>query len=318
MRFGTVAIVGRTNVGKSTFLNAVLGQRLAITSALPQTTRDNLLGVVTRDDTQIAFVDTPGMHRPRSELGRRMNASALEAARTTDLVVLMTDVEAATKLSRKQAADLPAEKRIDSADLELLRQLPQPIDCVLAINKVDRLKNKNLLLPYIEAFTHFRDFAAIVPVSVMRDDGVDMLLSEIGPRLPEGPHGYDQDTLTDRPLSFFVREYVREQVLRQTEREVPHAVAVSVERYDERQDLVVIQATIHVEKAGQRGVLIGSGGTKLKGIGASARGRLEPLLGKQVHLELFVRVTERWKNMPRQLAELGYDAASLDDARGNE
>ena len=181
---------------------------------------------------------------------------------------------------------------------------------MLAINKVDLLKNKNLLLPYIEAFTHIREFDAIVPVSVHQDDGVDVLLSGIGPRLPEGPHGYDSDMLTDKPVSFFAREYVREQVMRHSEREVPHAVAVSVERFDERAELTVIQATIHVEKSGQRGVLIGSGGQRLKTIGAAARARLEQLFDKQVHLELFVRVTDRWKNVPRQLAELGYVSTS--------
>jgi GTP-binding protein Era len=302
MRFGTVAIVGRTNVGKSTFLNAALGENLAIVSPRPQTTRDALLGVVHRPDAQIAFLDTPGLHKPHTELGRRMNATARGAARSTDLVVVMMDVSSLTG-SKKDAEKKP----ILEEDLALLRDVPPELPCVVVINKVDLLRDKGRLLHMLAALSEVRPLAAAVPVSALEKDGVDRVLDEIARHLPEGPAGYDESTLTDKPTTFFVREYVREQVLLATQGEVPHAVAVSVEEFSETAKVVIIKATIHVEKAGQRAILVGQGGSKIKEIGIGARKRLEALVGRKVHLELFVRVTERWKSVPRQLAELGYD-----------
>jgi GTPase len=304
MRFGTVAIVGRTNVGKSTFLNAALGENLAIVSPRPQTTRDALLGVVHRPDAQIAFLDTPGLHRPHTELGRRMNATARGAARSTDLVVVMMDVSSLTG-SKKDAEKKP----ILEEDLALLRDVAPELPCVVVINKVDLLRDKARLLHMLAALAEVRPLAAIVPVSALEKDGVDRVLDEIAQHLPEGPAGYDDSTLTDKPTTFFVREYVREQVMLATDGEVPHAVAVSVEEFSETAKVVIIKATIHVEKVGQRAILVGQGGSKIKEIGIGARKRLEELVGRKVHLELFVRVTERWKSVPRQLAELGYDKA---------
>ncbi len=306
MRFGSCAIVGRTNVGKSTFLNAVLGQRLAITSPLPQTTRDLLLGVVQRGETQIAFVDTPGLHDPKHELGRRMNSAALEALRTTDLVVLMTDT---THLQRLRRPAVASPELVHTGDRRLISELPEGVPCVLVVNKVDQLKDKTRLLPYLEAVTKLYEFAAVVPTSVLRAKGTEAVLDEIAARLPEGPPGYDPDMLTDKPLTFFVREYIREQLMLQLRAEIPHAVAVTVDKFDETERLTHIQATIHVEKSGQRGVVLGKGGERIKSIGIAARQRLEELLERQVHLETFVRVTERWKDMPRQLTELGYSVA---------
>jgi GTP-binding protein Era len=303
MRFGTVAIVGRSNVGKSTFLNAALGEPLAIVSPRPQTTRENLLGIVRHDGAQIAFVDTPGLHRPHTELGRRMNANAEGALRSTDVVVLMTDVSTVLT-SRERAAKQP----ILEEDAKLLAEVPPNVPCVVAINKIDLLKDKARLLPMIAAFSERREVAAFVPLSALEDDGVGRVLDEVGKLLPEGPEGYDESTLTDRPASFFAREYIREQVLRSTAGEVPHAVAVSIDEFSETERLAVIKATLHVEKPGQRAILVGRGGSKIKEIGIGARRRIEELLGKKVHLELFVRVTPRWKDVPRQLAELGYDA----------
>jgi GTP-binding protein Era len=310
MRFGTVAIVGRTNVGKSTFLNAALGENLAIVSPRPQTTRDTLLGVVHGPDVQIAFVDTPGLHRPRTELGRRMVAAAQGAVRDTDLVVVMVDVSPLAG-SKKDAEKSP----LLAEDAELLRGLPQDLPCLVVINKIDLLRDKSRLLHMLAALAEVRPLAAAVPISALEKDGVDRVLDEIAKLLPERPAGYDTSTLTDRPSKFFVREYVREQVLLATEGEVPHAVAVSVEEFSETAKIVIIKATIHVEKDGQRAILVGRGGAKIKEIGIGARKRLEELLGRKVHLELFVRVTERWKSVPRQLAELGYDRADSDDGR---
>jgi GTP-binding protein Era len=309
MRFGNVALVGRTNVGKSTFLNAALGEPLAITSPLPQTTRDLLLGVVHLADAQIAFIDTPGLHRPRHELGRRMNAAALDAARSADLAILMTD----THLLESRDALLPAGARRDEsdgipgADREALDLVPPGVPTILVVNKIDKLKQKHLLLPTITAFTEARDFVAVVPTCMRRLDDVERVLREVATHLPEGPAGYDDDTLTNRPMQFFVREYVREQVMLQTGREIPHAVAVSVDEMNDRGDLTLIKATVHVEKPGQRKIVVGNGGHQIRDIGRAARERIEQLLNKRVYLELFVRVTPRWKNIPRQLNELGYD-----------
>lgn len=302
MRFGTVALVGRTNVGKSTFLNAALGEPLAIVSPRPQTTRDALLGVVHRPNAQIAFVDTPGLHRPRTELGRRMNATARGTARSTDVVVFMTDASSLT-VSREQAEKEP----LLPEDVELVRDMANDAIVVAVVNKVDLLRDKSRLLPMLAALNEARTFAALVPISARAADGVERVLDEVEKVLPEGNAGYDETTLTDRPTSFFVREYVREQVMVATQGEVPHAVAVSVEEVSETSKVVVIKATIHVEKDGQRAILVGKGGAQIKEIGTGARKRLEELLGRKVHLELFVRVTPQWKSMPRKLAELGYD-----------
>ena len=295
MRFGTAALVGRSNVGKSTFLNAALGQRLAIVSPLPQTSRDALLGIVHRKESQIAFIDTPGLHRPRSELGRRMNAAALDAARAADVVVMMTDVTT----------------RIDE-DRPVLELLPREAPTLLVVNKVDTLRDKSRLLPLLERFMGLHAFEEVIPVSVLRKEDVERVLGAIERTLPEGPAGYESESLTNRPVSFFIREYVREQVLTQASGEVPHAVAVSIDSIDEGDRVVVIRATLHVEKEGQRRILIGKGGERIRAIGIGARERIEELLERKVFLELFVRVTPRWKNAARQLGELGYDAMPIE------
>lgn len=299
MRFGTVAIVGRSNVGKSTFLNAALGENLAVVSGLPQTTRDALLGVVHGEAAQIAFLDTPGLHRPRSELGKRMNASALEAARAADVVLFMSDVTALSRTNGK--TEIADEDRV------IVKALPPNVPCVLVLNKVDLLRDKSKLLPLIELWTQQHSFSAIVPVSMRQAEGVERVLEELGKLLPEGAAGYDADTLTDKPTSYFVREYIREQVLLQAGREVPHAVAVSIDEFEEGGPVVVVKATIHVEKVGQRKILIGQGGTKIREIGTRARERIEELMGRKLYLSLFVRVTPRWKDASRKLAEFGYE-----------
>jgi GTPase len=303
MRFGTIAIVGRSNVGKSTFLNRVLGEPLAIVSPLPQTTRDNVLGVVHREGAQLAFLDTPGVHTPRSELGRRMNASALDAARTADVVLFMTDISALTPPKKSSK-----EKSAQELDQELFESVPKDAVVVLAVNKVDALRDKSKLLPVLVAYQELRNFAALIPISVKADDGVERVLDALAEALPEGGIGFDEDTLTDRPTSFFVREYIREQVLLAMRGEIPHAVAVSIDEFEEGPKSSSIKATIHVEKVGQRKIIIGTGGLQIKQIRVGSQARIAELLGHKVHLELFVRVTPQWKSMPRQLAELGYEA----------
>jgi GTPase len=317
MRFGTVTLIGRSNVGKSTFLNAVLGQPLAITSPVPQTTRDVLLGVVHHIDAQIAFLDTPGLHQPKSELGRRMNLAALEAVRSTDCVLFMTDVE--TLLGSKRSRATPTVL-VSPQDRVLLSHLPAlgQAPAVLVINKIDLLKDKSLLIPLIGEFGQHARFESVIPISVRRADGVDRVLTEIARLLPEGEPAYDSDELTDRPARFFIGEFVREQVLQLATREVPHAVAVSVDSIDESDQSVKAHATIHVHKQGQRAILVGRGGAMIREIGMRARERLSELLGKPVHLNLFVRVTPRWKDVPRQLKELGYEAPVTKDSEGLE
>ncbi|HSC87326.1 MAG TPA: GTPase Era [Polyangiaceae bacterium] len=323
MRFGTVALFGRTNVGKSTFLNCALGEPLAITSPLPQTTRDALLGVAVHGDAQIAFLDTPGIHKPRTELGRRMNGAALDSARAADLIVCVTDsFTHAPKPSRLGGApSSPWDSEwIRPGDKELFTSLQALTDKpkILLINKVDLTRDKRVLLPMLEAYTAATDFAALVPTSFRRSEGIEAALEEIARHLPEGPPGYDPDTLTNRPVLFFVREYVREAVLNQLSSEVPHAVAVSIDHADEQPELLRLGCTIHVEKVGQRKIVVGKGGERIKAIGIAARERIEALVQKKVHLELFVRISSEWKDVPRQLAELGYDDSQFGAAYDSE
>ena len=328
MRYGTIAIIGRSNVGKSTFLNSALGMPLAIVSRLPQTTRDTLLGVVNSDDAQLAFVDTPGLHKPKNELGRRMNHEAIESLRNADAALFMTDaltVETPATIA-KAAAKAAATKAkakgkktagkarsgstrgssTELSDAELIAQLPADLPTVLVINKIDRLRDKSKLLPVLVAFGEKHAFAAVVPISAKTGDGIDRVLAEVARLLPEQEGRFAPDEVTDRPVSFFAREYIREQVHAMASREVPHAVAVTLDAIEESPKGLHVTATIHVEKEGQRSILVGKGGAMIKEIGTAARKRLMELTERPVHVKLFVRVTERWRDVPRQLAELGY------------
>jgi GTP-binding protein Era len=311
MRAGTIAIVGRSNVGKSTLLNQILGERLAIVSPLPQTTRDALLGVVRREGAELAFLDTPGIHKPKTELGSRMNSSAMSAAESADVVVFVTDASAGAKLVGKKSkrSDVtPPLVELMPEDAELLKSMKLgKVPAILALNKVDAVRDKGLLLPLLQSYLDAAPFKQLVPISALENDGVDRLLDEIAALLPEGEAGYPDDTLTDKPSTFFVREYVREQVLLGLKGEIPHAVAVSIDTFDEASDKLRIAATIHVEKIGQRKIVVGTGGTVIKALRLGAEKRLARLLGRKVKLELFVRITPRWKETPRMLAELGYD-----------
>ena len=312
MRYGTIAIIGRTNVGKSTFLNHVLGMPLAIVSRQPQTTRDALLGVVNSGDAQIAFVDTPGFHRPKNELGRRMNQEASDSLRGADAALFMTDVFQIDEMekSAKLTSAPPRARAADRTDAELIELLPKDLPTLLVINKIDRLKDKGRLLPYLERMSQTFAFAATIPISALSGDGADRVLAEVVKLLPEGEKNFPEDEVTDRPVSFFAREYIREQVLVSFQKEVPHAVAVTLDSIQERTTGLHVSATIHVEKVGQRSILVGRGGEKIKEIGTLARQRLSELTEQPVHLKLFVRVTERWRNVPRQLAELGYTSTT--------
>jgi GTP-binding protein Era len=310
-RAGRVAIVGRPNVGKSTLLNALLGEPLAIISKHAQTTRDQIHGILTTNDAQYVFVDTPGLHRARHKLGTRMNAAAREAARGADVILFMTDVteEARTKVGAEDAA--------------ILRDLPPSVPVLCVINKIDRVKEKAKLLPLLEAWGGAHDFAAIVPVSARTKNGADRILAELHDRIPEGPPLFGEGEISDKPVRFFVAEFVREQILRKTHQEVPHGVAVTVERFEEAQagagskkkkGITRIDLAIHVDKESHKGIIIGARGATLKAIGTDARARVEALLGEQVHLQLWVRVTPGWYESDARLREMGYAPTSKDDS----
>jgi len=300
-RSGTVAIVGRPNVGKSTFLNAALGVPLAIVSSTPQTTRETLLGVVRHelDDGEVAeikLLDTPGLHKGERAIDRFMNREARSAVSGADVVVFFTD------LPRRSGPLAP-----HPGDVVLLKDIGATQRTVLVVNKVDLVKEKGRLLPLLSALAELRAFEAVVPISALKASGVDRVLREIGKLLPEAPHTFGEDDLTDRPTRFFAREYVREQVLHATREEVPHATAVTIDAFDETPRGHRIAATVHVERPGHKKILIGKGGEMLKRIGTAARKRIEELTGSKVHLELFVRVTPRWRDAPAKLAELFSD-----------
>lgn len=295
-RAGVVALVGRPNVGKSTLLNALIGESLSIVTAKPETTRDRVLAVVTRpggSDAQLVVVDTPGLHQPHRRLGEYMNDEARNAAEDADVVVLVAD-----------ATDLAAGPGRDARVLEALAGVSRPV--VLALNKIDRVRPKEALLPALVAYEAARPFAAIVPLSAGTGDGVDRLVSELVARMPEGPALYPDDTLTDRPERFFVAERIREAIIEETGEEIPYVTAVEIERFEERAAVPHISAAIHVERPGQKKIVVGAGGERVRAVGTRARAAVEKLLGRKVFLELWVKVTPDWTRSSDALARLGY------------
>jgi GTP-binding protein Era len=293
-RAGTIALVGRPNVGKSTLVNAMLGEHITITSHHPQTTRDRIAGIVTRPGAQLVFYDTPGLHAPKNRLGQRMNDVATGTASDCDVVVCMVDVGPAPT----------AEVRKDDADA--IAQLPDGKPCLLVVNKIDRVKEKALLLAFLEAHGKLRDFTAIVPISARTRDGIEPLLDVLTPLLPEGEPLYPEDELSDRPVRFFIAELVREQVLARTRQEVPHGVAVTVDAFEETKKMTRVTLSVHVAKESHKGIIIGQGGKMLVAIGTVARERAERLLGRKVHLDIHVRTTAGWFDDAARLADLGY------------
>ena len=289
---GFVAIVGAPNVGKSTLLNRLIGQKIAITSRKPQTTRHRLLGITHLPGAQLIFLDTPGIHRAKGPLNVRIVEVALKALREVDLVVLMTE------------AAVP-DQRGDEIILKALEKKKQPV--ILAINKVDLVKKKTLL-PLMEQWRRAYPFKAMVPVSALEGIQVDALVTEMVAALPEGPRYYPEDSLTDMPERFIAAEMIREKVFRRTGEEIPYAVAVTVESFKERpgKDLIDIQATIHVERESQKPIIIGGGGKKLKRIGEEAREAIEEMVGRRVFLKLWVRVQKNWTRDARAIRRLGY------------
>lgn len=290
-RSGFVAIIGRPNVGKSTLLNRIMGEKIAITSDKPQTTRNRIQGIHNLPDGQMVFIDTPGLHQARSPLNRYMQESALDALKGADIVIFLVDAQTP-----------PARDK--GYICELLAGVTVPL--FLAINKTDRVEPPQLL-GTIAGYAEYGIFKEIFPVSALTGNGVERLLTTVSGYLPEGPPYFPDDILTDLPERFIVAEYIREKVLHLTHQEVPHSVAVVIDSFTERHDgLISITATINVERDSQKGIIIGQRGAMLKKIGTLARRDMERFFASRVYLELFVRVSREWSEKSQMLKEFGY------------
>ncbi|MGI1806998.1 GTPase Era [Exiguobacterium sp. TDN 0502] len=289
---GFVSIIGRPNVGKSTFLNRVIGQKIAIMSDKPQTTRNKIQGVYTTEDVQTIFIDTPGIHKPKHKLGDFMMKVATNALREVDAILFMVNVT-------------EPKGKGDDFIIEKLKELDTPI--ILVMNKVD-LIHPNDIPPIIESYKNELEFAAVVPISALQGNNVGPLLDEIAKILPEGPMYYPADQVTDHPERFIISEMIREKVLQKTRDEVPHSIAVAIDQIKTRENgnMVDVHATILIERDSQKGIIIGKRGALLKEIGSEARTDIEMLLGTKVYLNLWVKVQKDWRNKAGQLRELGF------------
>ncbi|NOX20522.1 MAG: GTPase Era [Nitrospirae bacterium] len=292
-RSGYVSIIGRPNVGKSTLLNSILGDKIAIVTKRPQTTRNRIIGVKTTEEAQIVFIDTPGIHRPRERLGEYMVKEAKAAIKEVDIVLFMVEPHPPGT----------GEKKV----IELLRELlpKEETKVFLLINKIDLIKKAELLL-IIDEYKDLYEFQEIIPISALKGDGIDIVLRKIIEYLPEGPKYYPDDIITDQLERFMVSEMIREKIMALTEDEIPYSVAVEIINWEEKSDIIVIGANIYVEKESQKGIIIGKKGNRLKKIGILAREDIERLLNTKVYLELWVKVKEDWRDRPGILRELGY------------
>lgn len=288
---GYVALIGRPNAGKSTLLNRLVGEKIAAVSNKPQTTRHRIQGIVTRDDGQIVFVDTPGVHKPGHLLNRRMMSAVHDAIMSVDVLVLMRDASVSTGNG-------------DKFVLELVKQSGKT--AILVLNKVDKIKEKGNLLPLIDSYSSEYDFAEIIPLSALKGEAIDILLENIVKHLPTGEPIFSEDEMTDQPLRTIVAEMVREKILISTGEEIPYVTAVITEVFDESDpEITNIYCAIFVERPSQKKIVIGKMGARIKDIGTKARVDIENLLGKRVFLKLFVKVVEDWRNREQTLDELG-------------
>lgn len=345
MRSGFVSIIGRPNAGKSTLLNALVGEKVAIVTAKPQTTRTRILGVVEvparkgkHHAAQIVFVDTPGVHKPGSSLDKRMMQEVYDALEQRDAVLLMVDATRRLDLPENAGDENPAQSKSrgeseDAFVFELIRKLDCPV--FLLINKIDLIERAKLL-PLIQQLSSLHEFAEVIPISARKKDGLERLMDKLVAVLPEGQRYFPKDQFTDQPERFLVAELIRERILMETGEEVPYASAVVVERFEEpeprpkgnkpvrdtRPPLTRISAVIYCERDGQKAILIGKGGSKLKAIGTAARKEIESLLGTKVFLELHVIVKENWResrgfveslDWRRQLEEMAAGEAKAKD-----
>jgi GTP-binding protein Era len=287
---GFVAVVGRPNAGKSTLVNKLVGQKVAIVTSRPQTTRNRIQGIVNRSNAQVVLIDTPGLHRPDSALGRQMMGEVNAALDGVDVLALILDVSEDVGKGDRHAIERAAR-------FEGTR--------ILLLNKVDRIP-KDTLLPIIESVGKLADFAEIIPISALTGDGVDRVLEKFVEYLPSGEPHFPADQYTDQPERFLAAELIREKAMAGTFHEVPHAVAVLVDAFEEADKLIRIRATIYVEREGQKGILIGRAGASLKKIGTDARKELEEILGTKIFLELFVKVLRDWRDNPQLVRQLDW------------
>ena len=290
-RSGYVSIVGKTNAGKSTLLNSILGQKIAITSRKPQTTRHRFLGIKTESENQIIFVDTPGFHSGQKRaLNRYMNKVAANALRGVDIVLYLID-----KLDWQED------------DLQRLKSISNETSVILVVNKIDKLKDKNSLLPFIEERNKDGLFSSIIPISALKGLNLDELVNLICDKLPYGSHLYPEDQVTDISEKFLASEVIREKCINRLGDELPYRVSVSIDRFSESEKVIHIDSTIFVEKQSQKGMLIGKSGSKLKAIGTSSRKELEDLLESKVMLKTWVKVKSGWSDNETLLPSMGYD-----------
>lgn len=287
---GFIAIVGRPNVGKSTFLNRVIGQKIAIMSDKPQTTRNKIQGVYTTKDAQIVFIDTPGIHKPQNKLGDFMMESALSALKEVDAVLFMVNA------TEHRGAG-------DNFIIDQLKNVDKPI--YLLINKIDEISPDDIM-PIIEQYKNALDFKDVYPISALQGNNVPELINTLIKELPNGPQYYPADEVTDHPERFVISELIREKVLELTRQEIPHSTAVVIESIKTEESLLRIRATIIVERDGQKGIVIGKGGSMLKKIGTLARKDIENMMGNKVFLELWVKVEPHWRDKANLLNSYGY------------
>ena len=289
---GFIGIIGRPNVGKSTLLNAIIGEKIAITTYKPQTTRNRIMGIKNIENGQMIFLDTPGIHRATTPLNQLMVAAAMDTYRSSDVLLMMVE---ATESAHRD----------DLMIIDSLRSIRLPV--ILLINKID-LVRKHTILPLIDRFQHLFTFVEIIPVSALTGDGISLLIERIWEILPEGPKYFPDETMTDKTERFIAAEIIREKIILLAHQEIPYATAVVVDSFkeDEKKNLIRIQAIIHVAKNSQKGIIIGKKGSMLKEIGTRARLDMEKFFAKRIYLELFVRVKKDWTHDPRMLDEFGY------------
>jgi len=299
-----ITLIGRPNVGKSSLMNKALGQKVAIVSDKPQTTRTRIMGVLTREGTQLVFIDTPGFHKPRNLLGQNMIKAVDSGISDVDAAVFVVDAVPDFKL---------ADGELPSAELELLKIIKKrKLRCILVINKIDLLEDKEKLLGIITNYCSQYDFEAVVPLSAKTGDGVDALLGELFGLSKPSPHYFGDDEITDQPEKVMVAEMIREKLLRSLDREVPHGIAVDLERFVERdtangEPIVEIEAVIYCEKESHKGIVIGKGGAMLKKIGTLARRDIENFFGIKASVKLWVKVKEDWRNRQGLIHTFGLD-----------
>lgn len=288
-----VAIVGRPNVGKSSIINKLVGEKIAIVSDKPQTTRTKITGIVTNGACQLVFIDTPGLMKPRNALGENMVKAVSDGMADVDCCVLVAE----------------ADEKIAPAERELIsRFAKRKIPAILALNKIDLIDNKDALLPVISEYCALFDFSAIIPLSAKTGDGVDILINEIGKFAKESVHFFDDDSYTDQPERVLAGEMIREKLLRNLDKEVPHGIAIDIERFAEREDGILdLFAAIYCERESHKGIIIGKGGAMLKKIGSSARYELEKFFACKVNLQLRVKVKENWRDRQGSIHGFGLD-----------